>query len=73
MIEPPSHVTEPEHQELWHAACQLLQHNMGLISAGENRDFRKVSEKSDEGWQNSVRATRERQPSERLQGAQGLP
>jgi hypothetical protein len=49
MSEPPPHV-EDAYQELWHAACQLLQQNMGLTSAG---DFCKVSAKSEMGWHNS--------------------
>jgi len=44
MIEPPPHVLEPSHRDIWNAACQLLQQNMGLTSAG---DFCKVSGNSD--------------------------
>lgn len=39
---------------------------MGLTSAG---DLAKVTAKSELEWHNGVHATRERQPSERLQGA----
>jgi hypothetical protein len=47
MTEPPPHVTDPAHRDLWHAACQLLQQNMGLTS------LCKVGDNGDDGWHNT--------------------
>jgi len=61
MTEPPPHL-DPKHRDLWHAACRLLQENMGLTT------FTFHIANNEATWQNSPHATRERQP----QGPRGF-
>jgi hypothetical protein len=51
MVAPPPRL-DSKHQELWHAACQLLQENMGLTNLSA------ASDNPPKEWQNSVHATR---------------
>jgi hypothetical protein len=50
-VGPPSHL-DPDLRDLWHAACRLLQQNMGLTTLSKASDFCKVSEKSEVRWHN---------------------
>ena len=51
-MNPPSHL-DPDLRDLWHAACRLLQQNMGLTTLSKDGDLAKHSDNSDDGWHNS--------------------